>query len=83
MREVIGEVLPLAVVVMVSPINIVAAILLLFSSRPIGGATAYLLGFAAGESGCVRFRGRGSEPQEPRDGAGCVVGRRRGGAVEW
>jgi len=53
MREVIGEVLPLAVVVMVSPINIVAAILLLFSSRPIGGATAYLLGFAAGVGAVV------------------------------
>lgn len=44
----IGDVLPFAVVVMVSPINIVAAILLLFSRRPIPAAAAYLAGFAAG-----------------------------------
>jgi len=48
MRQVIGEILPLAVVVMVSPINIIAAILLLFSPRPVPAAAAYLVGFAAG-----------------------------------
>lgn len=48
MRSVIGDLLPLALVVTVSPINIVAAILLLFSKRPIANATIYLLGFMLG-----------------------------------
>jgi hypothetical protein len=48
MRQVIGEILPFAVVVMVSPINIIAAILLLFSPRPVPAAAAYLAGFAVG-----------------------------------
>lgn len=48
MRTVIGDLLPLALVVTVSPINIVAAILLLFSKRPIANATTYLLGFVSG-----------------------------------
>jgi len=47
-RTVIGDLLPLALVVTISPINIVAAILLLFSKRPIANATIYLLGFALG-----------------------------------
>jgi hypothetical protein len=47
-RTVIGDLLPLALVVVVSPINVVAAILLLFSKRPIANATAYLLGFLFG-----------------------------------
>jgi cytochrome c biogenesis protein CcdA len=45
---VIGDVLPLAVVVTVSPINIVAAILLLFSRRPVLHASCYLAGFVMG-----------------------------------
>ena len=48
MRQVIGDVLPFAVVVMVSPINIVAAILLLFSKRPLLNASCYLVGFVVG-----------------------------------
>jgi threonine/homoserine/homoserine lactone efflux protein len=47
-RSAIGDLLPLALVVTVSPINIVAAILLLFSKLPIANATIYLLGFALG-----------------------------------
>jgi threonine/homoserine/homoserine lactone efflux protein len=47
-RSVLGDLLPLALVVTVSPINIVAAILLLFSKRPITNATIYLLGFMLG-----------------------------------
>ena len=48
MRQVIGDVLPFAVVVMVSPINIVAAILLLFSKRALLNASSYLGGFFVG-----------------------------------
>ena len=53
MRTVVGEVLPLAVVVTVSPLNIVAAILLLFSRRPILHASCYLAGFAVGVAAVV------------------------------
>ena len=48
MIHVIADLLPLAVVVMISPVNIIAAILLLFSPRPLPAAGAYLLGFMAG-----------------------------------
>jgi hypothetical protein len=41
-RTVIGEILPLAPAVTVSPINIIAGILLLFGPRPIPNASAYL-----------------------------------------
>jgi len=47
-RQVIGDILPFAVIVMVSPFNIVAAILLLFSKRPALDATCYLAGFVVG-----------------------------------
>jgi threonine/homoserine/homoserine lactone efflux protein len=47
-RSVIGDLLPLALVVTISPINIVAPILLLFSERPVTNATVYLLGFVLG-----------------------------------
>jgi hypothetical protein len=49
----IGDILAFAVVVSVSPINIVAAILLLFSERPIAAASAYLAGFVAGVAGML------------------------------
>ena len=53
MRQVIGAVLPFAVVVMVSPINIVAAILLLFSKRPLLNSSCYLGGFVVGLAAVV------------------------------
>ncbi len=48
MRSAIGDILPFAVIVMVSPINVVAAILLLFSKRALLNATSYLVGFLTG-----------------------------------
>jgi hypothetical protein len=48
MRSVIGDILPFAVVVTVSPVNIIAAILLLFSKRAVINATSYLVGFVVG-----------------------------------
>lgn len=48
MSATIGEVLPLAAVVAVSPINIIAAVLLLFSKKPVTNAFSYLIGFVAG-----------------------------------
>ena len=53
MRQVVGEVLPFAVIVMVSPINIVTSILLLFSERPLLNASCYLGGFVAGLAAVV------------------------------
>ena len=53
MRTVIAAVLPLAIVVTVSPINIVAAILLLFTKRPILHASCYLAGFVVGVAGVL------------------------------
>ncbi len=53
MHRAIGDVLAFALVVAVSPINIVAAILLLFSPRPIAAASAYLAGFAGGVAGVL------------------------------
>ncbi len=48
MHRAIGDVLAFAVVVAVSPINIVGVILLLFSPRPIAAASSYLAGFVVG-----------------------------------
>jgi threonine/homoserine/homoserine lactone efflux protein len=48
MMSVIGEVLPLALVVTISPLNIVPAILLLFTTRPLANATRFLVGFTLG-----------------------------------
>ncbi len=52
-HQAIGDVLAFAVVVAVSPINIVGAILLLFSPRPMAAAASYLAGFVAGVAGVL------------------------------
>ena len=48
MRALIGEILPLALVVTISPINIIPVILLLFTKRPLVNAFTFLVGFIAG-----------------------------------
>ena len=48
MNEVIGEILPLAVAVLVSPVPIAAEIILLFSGRPKPNAAGYAFGFLLG-----------------------------------
>ena len=48
MGGVIGEVLPLAVGVAVSPIPVIAAILMLFSARATSSSTGFLLGWVLG-----------------------------------
>ena len=48
MRFVVGEILPLALVVTISPINVIPVILLLFTTRPLFNALCYLAGFIAG-----------------------------------
>ena len=45
---VIGDILPLALAVTISPIPIVAEILLLFTTKPVANAAAYLIGFVVG-----------------------------------
>ena len=48
LKVVIGEILPLALVVTVSPLNIIPAILLLFTGNPLVKALSFLAGFAGG-----------------------------------
>ena len=48
MNGVLGALLPLAIAVTISPIPIVAEILLLFTERPTANAMAYLVGFFVG-----------------------------------
>jgi hypothetical protein len=48
MNAVIGDILPLAVGVAISPIPIIAAILMLFSPRAAGTSTGYLVGWILG-----------------------------------
>ena len=53
MRVVVGEILPLALVVTISPINVIPVILLLFTKRPLFSASCYLAGFTAGVAGLL------------------------------
>ena len=48
MHGVLGTLLPLAIAVTISPIPIIAEILLLFTKRPVPAASAYLVGFVIG-----------------------------------
>ncbi len=48
MLAVVGEILPLALVVTLSPLNIIPAILLLFTTKPLVSATNFLMGFVLG-----------------------------------
>ncbi len=48
LKVVIGEILPLALVVTISPLNIIPAILLLFTSKPLANALNFLIGFVGG-----------------------------------
>jgi hypothetical protein len=45
---VLGAILPLAIAVTISPIPIIAEILLLFTKKPVANASAYLAGFVVG-----------------------------------
>lgn len=47
-KVVIGEILPLALVVTISPINVIPVILLLFTKRPLVNASVFFVGFVAG-----------------------------------
>jgi threonine/homoserine/homoserine lactone efflux protein len=47
-RAAVGEVLALALVVALSPLNIIPTILLLFTKKPLAGALSFLAGFIVG-----------------------------------
>jgi Sap, sulfolipid-1-addressing protein len=47
-KVVVGEILPLALVVAISPINVIPVILLLFTKRPLVNASCFFVGFFAG-----------------------------------
>ena len=51
MKNVIGSILPLAIAVTISPIPIIAEILLLFTKKPVANAGSYLAGFVVGVAG--------------------------------
>ena len=48
MKVVLAEMLPLALVVTISPINVVPVILLLFTQKPLVNASCFQAGFTAG-----------------------------------
>jgi Sap, sulfolipid-1-addressing protein len=48
LKAVIGDILPLALVVTISPLNIIPAILLLFTRKPLLNALSFLAGFVGG-----------------------------------
>jgi Sap, sulfolipid-1-addressing protein len=47
-KVVVGEIVPLALVVTISPINVIPVILLLFTKRPLLSASSFLAGFVMG-----------------------------------
>jgi threonine/homoserine/homoserine lactone efflux protein len=47
-KVVVGEILPLALVVTISPINVIPVILLLFTKRPLATSVCFLAGFIVG-----------------------------------
>ena len=53
MKAVIGELLPLAIAVTISPVPIIAEILLLFTKKPVANAASYLVGFTVGVAGLL------------------------------
>jgi hypothetical protein len=52
-KAVIGSILPLAIAVTISPIPIIAEILLLFTKKPVANAASYLAGFIIGVAGVL------------------------------
>jgi cytochrome c biogenesis protein CcdA len=53
LNDALGQILPLAVAVSVSPVQIIAVILLLLGRRPLPGATAFVAGFVLGVGGVL------------------------------
>ena len=53
MKVVVGEILPLALVVTLSPLNVIPVILLLFTKRPLSRALCFLVGFVVGVAGVL------------------------------
>jgi threonine/homoserine/homoserine lactone efflux protein len=52
-NDVIGSILPLAIAVTISPVPIIAEILLLFTKKPVANAASYLAGFIVGVAGVL------------------------------
>lgn len=53
MTDAVGSILPLAIAVTISPVPIIAAILLLFTDRRVPNATAFVAGFTIGVAGVL------------------------------
>jgi Sap, sulfolipid-1-addressing protein len=52
-KVVVAEIFPLAIVVTISPINVIPVILLLFTKRPLVNASWFVGGFTAGVAGVL------------------------------
>ena len=62
MKIVVGEILPLALVVTLSPLNVIPVILLLFTARPLLRASCFLAGFVVGVAGVLAAASRWRTP---------------------
>lgn len=68
MNGVIGAILPLAIAVTISPLPIIAEVLLLFTTQPVRNAGAYLAGFLLGVGAALSVLSSPSAPStcQPR-----------------
>ena len=64
---VIGDILPLALCVAISPIPIIAAILMLFSPRAAGTSSGFLIGWRAGRAAVAPRRAKLAGPESVSD----------------
>lgn len=53
MGDTVGQILPLAIAITISPVPIIAVILLLFTDRPKPNGTAFVVGFIVGVAGVL------------------------------
>ncbi|NIJ12114.1 cytochrome c biogenesis protein CcdA [Saccharomonospora amisosensis] len=74
MNEAIGQILPLAVAVTISPVLVIAGILLLFTERPVSNGAAYLLGTVLGIGGVLAALTVVAATQNLSAGTGASVG---------
>ena len=77
MNRVIGAILPLAIAVTISPLPIIAEVLLLFTTQPVRNAGAYLAGFLLGVAAALSVLVLAAsaldlESSEPSSGAAIV-----------
>ena len=65
MKVVVGEIVPLALVVTISPVNVIPVILLLFTKRPLATSACFLAGLVSGVVRSARRRCGDRRDREP------------------